>query len=113
MDTKKTKRDLATSGTIVYVEWVDAVADNGWEENAKAEIHPCTTVGFLIDETDDALCLAATWSYNQTNNRMHIPKIWIKKRKVIRIENQQRKAKGKAPPAVDPRPYTEDLQFGA
>lgn len=112
MDTKKRKRTVATP-SILYVEWVDAVADNGWEENVKAEIHPCTTVGFLIDETDDALCLAATWSYNQTNNRMHIPKIWIKKRKVIRIENQQRKAKGKAPPAVDPRPYTEDLQFGA
>jgi hypothetical protein len=94
---------------LVWVEWVDAVADIGWEETVKASIHPATTVGFLIDETKDAICLASTWSINMTNNRMHIPKIWIKKRKVISIETKQRKAERKATAAVDKRPDPQDI----
>ena len=86
---------------VVYIEWVDAVADVGWEAASKAEIHPCHSVGFIIDETEDALCLALTWSYNQTNARMHIPKAWIKNRRNINIENKQRKAKRQTTPAVD------------
>jgi hypothetical protein len=37
---------------------------------------------------------------------MHIPKSWITKRKVINRENKQRKAKGKAAPAVDSKAVT-------
>jgi hypothetical protein len=65
------------------VSWIDAVADVGWEEKTKANIHHCITVGYLVDETDEALCLASTWSIDQTNARMHIPKAWIKNRKVL------------------------------
>lgn len=101
MDTKKTKRDLATSGTIVYVEWVDAVADVEWQDNVKAEIHPCKSIGWIVDETKDALCIACTVSMESSNARMHIPKAWITKRKVINIETQQRKVKRKKPPTVD------------
>jgi hypothetical protein len=72
---------------IIQVSWIDAVADSGWEEKTKAEIHHCVTVGFLIDETDEALCIASTWSHNQTNARIHIPKAWIKDRKTIVNEN--------------------------
>lgn len=101
MDQKKTKRDLATSGTIVYVEWVDAVADVEWQDNVKAEIHPCKSIGWIVDETKDALCIACTVSLNQSNARIHIPKAWITKRKVIKVETQQRQVKRKKPPAVD------------
>lgn len=102
----KTKRPVVDTPNIIYIEWVDAVADVGWEGTTKAEIHPCYSVGYLIDETEDALCLALTWSYNQTNARMHIPKAWIKNRKVIKIEDKQRKSKRKTTPAVDKRQAT-------
>ena len=39
---------MDTTKPIVYVEWVDAVADNGWASGTKAEVHECKTVGFLI-----------------------------------------------------------------
>lgn len=94
---------------IVYIEWVDAVADVGWEASTKAEIHPCFSVGYVIDETPEALCLALTWSYNQTNARMHIPKAWIKNRKVIKFENKQRKTKRPIVAAVDTGSNTEDI----
>jgi hypothetical protein len=91
---KKTKQsDLATTCKIVYVEWVDAVADVGWEDTVKTEIHPCSSIGWLIGETDDAICLANTVSMEASNARIHIPKAWIKNRKVITIETKQRKVK--------------------
>jgi hypothetical protein len=40
-------------------------------------------------------------SGDNSNARMHIPKSWITKRKVINRENKQRKAKGKTATAVD------------
>lgn len=101
MDTKKTKRDLATAAKIVYVEWVDAVADVEWQDNVKAEIHPCKSIGWIVDETKDALCIACTVSMDSSNARMHIPKAWITNRRVINIETKQRKVKRKTPTAVD------------
>lgn len=86
---------MATSPRIIQVSWIDAVADVGWEAKTKAEIHHCTTVGYLVDETDEALCLASTWSIDQTNARMHIPKAWIKNRKVLVNETVISETKGK------------------
>jgi hypothetical protein len=91
---------VATTKPVIYVEWVDAVADAGWATNPKAEIHPCVTVGFLVDESKDALCIASTISINDTNARMHIPKAWIKNKRRIVIETKQRKSKRKSVPAV-------------
>lgn len=91
---------MATTKPVIYVEWVDAVADAGWVANPKAEIHPCATVGFLVDENKDALCIASTLSKEDTNARMHIPKAWIKKRRRIVIETKQRKSKRQSVPAV-------------
>ena len=99
MDTKRTKSDLATS-KLVYVEWVDAVSDGGWEDNVKVDIHPVKTVGFLIAETKDGICLASTVSGDNSNARMHIPKAWIVKRKVIKLETTVSKSKGKKPAEV-------------
>lgn len=78
---------MATTPKVIQVVWIDAVADSGWESKTKAEVHLCTTVGYLVDETDEALCVASTWSIDQTNARMHIPKAWIKNRKVLANEN--------------------------
>lgn len=94
---------METVPLIIQVKWIDAVADSGWEEKTKAEIHHCLTVGFLIDETDEALCIASTWSHNQTNARIHIPKAWIKDRKVLQNETVVSKAKRKTAPAKGKR----------
>lgn len=83
MASKKSKRGLESS-TIVYVEWVDAVSDGGWEDSVKVDIHPVCTIGFLIAETKEGICLASTVSGDNSNARMHIPKAWITKRKNIK-----------------------------
>ncbi len=64
-----------------YIQWVDAVADVEWQEGVKAEVHLCHTIGWIVDETDDALCIASTVSMDSSNARMHIPKQWITSRK--------------------------------
>jgi uncharacterized protein YqfA (UPF0365 family) len=91
---------MATSPKIIQLTWIDAVADSGWETKTKAEIHHCITVGYLVDETEEAICLASTWSIDQTNARMHIPKAWIKNRKVLAnetspVQKMQRKVPSK------------------
>lgn len=91
---------MESTPSIIQVKWIDAVADSGWEEKTKAEIHHCITVGFLIDETEEALCIASTWSHNQTNARIHIPKAWIKDRKVLASEATVSQSKGKKPTKV-------------
>jgi hypothetical protein len=89
---KNTKRDLESS-PIVYVEWVDAVSDAGWEDNVKVDIHNVCTVGFLIAETKDGICLASTVSGDNSNARMHIPKSWITKRKVINRDSAKNRSR--------------------
>ena len=86
---KKTREafvETAKQFTIGYVQWVDAVADAGWEDNSKADVHPVLSIGFLVDETDDAICLAAAISPDQSNSRIHIPKQWIKSIKKVRLD---------------------------
>lgn len=106
VDKKERKRNLATA-PLIYVEWVDAVSDGGWEDNIKVDIHPVKTVGFLVSESKDGICLASTVSGESTNARMHIPKAWITKRKVIKIENSISKKQRKSSTAVGKRPVTE------
>ena len=77
---------MAVTPDIIQISWIDAVADSGWEEKVKAEIHHCLTVGFLVHETDEAICIASTWSDTETNARMHIPKAWIRNKKELDIE---------------------------
>ena len=88
MDKKARESALETAKhfTIGYVQWTDAVADAGWEENSKAEVHPVLSIGFIVDETDDAICLAAALSHEQSNSRIHIPKEWIKSMKRVKLD---------------------------
>lgn len=72
---------------IVVVEWVDAQSDAGWQEDVKAHLSECITVGFVVDENKHAICIASTYSDPHSNARMHIPKRWIKSRKNIYIGN--------------------------
>ena len=111
MDTKKTKSGLEKA-PIVYVEWVDAVADVEWQENVKAEVHLCHSIGWIIDETDDAICIANTVSMDNSNARMHIPKQWIKVRKEVVFEAEQRQVQRKTPAKVGKRSNTSQVQSG-
>lgn len=100
---------MATSPKIIQLTWIDAVADSGWEAKTKAEIHHCITVGYLVDETDEAICLASTWSIDQTNARMHIPKAWIKNRKVLSNETTISESKGQKPSKVGRKRATKKV----
>jgi hypothetical protein len=78
--------DIAKHFTIGYVQWVDALSDSGWETDVKVDVHPCLSIGFIVDETEDAICLAAALSYDQSNSRIHIPKSWVKSIKKVRLD---------------------------
>jgi len=75
---------VSTPPPIVLIEWLDAYASAGWEDDSKAEPAPCKTIGFLIDETDTYVLLAATLGHStETNARFAIPKGMILTRTVI------------------------------
>ena len=72
---------------LVYIEWVDATTSDGWE---KFDIHQhgidyCKSVGWLLHEDKQQIVMASTVSDNQTNQRIAIPKAWIKKRRSLKI----------------------------
>ena len=110
MDTKTTQRDVDTT-KLVVIQWVDAVSDGGWEEHEKPDIHQVVTAGYVVSETKDAICIASTVSGTFTNARMHIPKAWIKSRKVIKLETTKRKSKRKETPAVGERSDTPTIPY--
>jgi hypothetical protein len=89
--TKTVSKPSLANAKLVYVEWVDAVADCEWKENVDAEIHACRSIGWVVSETDDAICLANTISMESSNARIHIPKSWIKNRKSITLEVKKKK----------------------
>jgi hypothetical protein len=76
---------LIDINNIVVLEWVDAQSDAGWQEDVKAHLSECTTVGFIVDENKESICIASTYSDPHSNARMHIPKKWIKTRKSFYI----------------------------
>ena len=84
--TREAVMETAKQFTIGYVQWVDAVSDSGWETEVKVDVHPCLSIGFIVDETKDAICLAAVISHDQSNSRIHIPKQWIKSIKKVRLD---------------------------
>ena len=75
---------------VLYVEWVDALVDSGWEKFDKvSDIHKCQSVGFLVRETDNSIILAAAVSEDtdgkEANATIAIPKAWIKKKRRIKL----------------------------
>lgn len=69
---------------IELIEWVDAVADIGWEDGKALDVHTCYSVGKVVHETERAIIIAGTFSDNEdTNCRMAIPKAWIVSRRSI------------------------------
>ena len=69
---------------LMYVEWVDAVADVGWNyEVEDTKISLIKSVGWLVRDTKDEIVLAADYSEGDTNRRMAIPKAWVRNKKPL------------------------------
>lgn len=70
---------------IEIIEWVDAVADVGWDDGKELDIATVFSVGKVVHETERAIIIAGTFSEDDvdTNCRMAIPKAWIVSRRVI------------------------------
>jgi hypothetical protein len=90
-----------TEAPIVRLTWIDAQADAGWEE-PKVDLAVCITVGFLVAETDDGICVAGTVSDHLCNNVISIPKSWVidQQLEVKEDEAPVSKSKGKKPTKV-------------
>lgn len=80
---------------IAYIHWIDALAVEGDNHPPRAELAEETSVGFLFDETEDAVLIgmeaegpaAGRW-------RLNIPRRQITSMKVIEVEKAfNRKAK--------------------
>lgn len=93
---------------IVVIEWVDAQSDAGWQESVKAELSECISVGFIVDENKNAICIASTYSDPHSNARMHIPKKWIKSRKTVHIGNNNEAQTDNIPTAIRNLPGIEN-----
>jgi len=101
MATTKVKLTNLTEAPIVRLTWIDAQADAGWEE-PKVDLATCITVGFLVAETDDGVCVAGTVSDHLCNNVISIPKSWIIDQQIEVKEDEApvSKSKGKKPAKV-------------
>jgi hypothetical protein len=71
---------------IYLVDWVDSCGRDGWlhEDECKAEVSRCQTVGFLVEETKEAIALAlnrtATEGHRPFGEIITIPKCAILKK---------------------------------
>ena len=77
---------------IERVEWVDSSGNGRWRTRAEilssVPLSCCTTVGFVLDENDEAIWLIQSYDEQvgdeqNVNNTLVIPKVAITKREVI------------------------------
>ena len=98
---------LQESAPIVKITWIDAQADAGWEK-PKVDLAKCVTVGFLVAEDDEGICVAGTVSDSMCNNVISIPKRWIIQEELEeKDEATVSKSKGKKPTKVGQRRSTK------
>ena len=66
----------------VWVHWDDARSDDGWSEESDLKMQPAqiTTLGFLLKETEDLLCVASSVDAHtqQVSGIMFIPKACVR-----------------------------------
>lgn len=75
---------------IEYIEWIDAVATAGWQDRTQGfPVHTCHSVGVIVEEDEDHVTLAGTWSSqeqgDQVNCVISIPVAWIKNRGTMTV----------------------------
>lgn len=73
---------------IVKVDWVDAAASVGWQDSVYEGdgLAYCTSVGFPVHEDKNQIVLAGTYSDGSHNNRIAIPKAWIRNKQEWQIK---------------------------
>lgn len=75
---------------IIYIEWNDAVSQDSWSDTKEIvpELALIVSVGILIKETEDIVTVAL--NQDVTNEKhsciMHIPKAWIKTKRIIKAK---------------------------
>ena len=80
---------MKTEEKILLIDWIDSSSTSGWQSRSECKICICTckTVGFLVDESKDFICVALNKTTTETHqpygDLITIPKIAIKK--IIRI----------------------------
>ena len=70
---------------VLYIEWIDAVAESGWDKPEKLNLLTCKSIGFLVKETKEAYYLAAVVSGDECNATIAIPKSWVNKKKWVKL----------------------------
>lgn len=87
---------------IRYVEWVDSSGRGHWHAMKEArDLVPdrCTTVGFVLTESDDYLTLIQSFTNrkeeddNQADNAISIPKVAITKMETLGLIKVRAKAR--------------------
>lgn len=87
------------SPKLIYIEWLDALAQGEWHEAKKEDLH-CKTIGFLVYEDEQQIELAGTITDGMCNNSITLPKQMILKRKEVKLETTISKSKRKKPAKV-------------
>lgn len=78
-------------GTLVVVDWLDAVADHGWDDASRAKAERVRSVGVLCAVgRDGTLSLAADFDPSEkhkgdTNRRIVIPGGMVKRVRRVRL----------------------------
>ena len=74
---------------IELVDWIDSNSRSGWLDSTegKVVVIKCRTVGFLIDETEEGVCLSQsvcrTDGYKPFADIINIPKCCIQHRQTV------------------------------
>lgn len=71
---------------LIIISWIDAHDISGWKDESEIIAQPAnvTSVGYLVKESDNALCLAQTIAHDEVyNNIIIIPKVNILNKKEI------------------------------
>ena len=72
---------------VAVVNWIDSRSDDGWVEHERLDMRPAeiTTVGMLVNETADILCLALSKDRvsEQVSGLIYIPQRCITSRDII------------------------------
>jgi hypothetical protein len=85
-------KDVKKEYRLVFLEWVDAVTDSGWEiGSGNSKTDDVRSVGWLISKDDEVTILSGDISYDtggipHTNRRLSVPTKWIKSMKDIKVE---------------------------
>lgn len=76
---------VAKTEGAVAVEWIDSSTFQGWHSKGQSfEAQPCSSVGFVVEDSKEWLTLAGSKTPNQWCQIMTIPKVAIKRIRALK-----------------------------